>query len=76
LATIESASVVFPDASGPYISATLPRGIPRPPSAMSSERAPVEMPATSARLSAPSFMMAPWPYCFSIWLIARSRACS
>jgi hypothetical protein len=44
VATTVSASVVLPEDSGPKTSTIRPRGMPRPPSARSSERAPVEMP--------------------------------
>jgi len=69
-ATTCRASVVLPLASGPKISTTRPLGIPWPPRAMSSERLPVEMPAISPQCSAPRGMMAPSPYCFSIWATA------
>src|SRR6478672_6617239 len=67
--------VVFPDASGPKISMTRPRGNPPTPSAISRPSDPVEIAGTSAGASAsPSFMIAPFPYCFSIWDRARSNA--
>ena len=53
---------------------TRPRGMPPIPRAMSRERQPVEITATSSFSSAPSRMMEPLPYCFSIWLNAWSRA--
>src|SRR2546422_3408196 len=49
--------------------------MPPMPSAMSSPSEPVGRQATSwASASSPSFMMAPLPNCFSIWLTARSIA--
>ena len=65
-AAICSASVVLPLDSGPKTSMTRPRGIPRPPSATSSERLPVGIQSISSLLPAPSGMMAPSPNCFSI----------
>ncbi len=54
---------------------TRPRGKPPTPRAISSPNDPVEMAGTSAgRSSVPSFMMAPFPYCFSIWERANSNA--
>src|SRR2546425_7587146 len=68
-------SVVLPEASGPKISITRPRGKPPTPSARSSPNDPDEMAGTSAGISAvPSLMMAPFPYCFSIWESAKSSA--
>ena len=51
-----------------------PRGKPLPPSARSSDRAPVEIPSTSMWDPSPNFMMAPAPNVFSIWLIALLSA--
>ena len=51
-----------------------PRGSPLPPRARSSDRAPVEMPSTSRWLPSPSFMIAPAPNVFSIWLMALFSA--
>src|SRR6185295_11867642 len=60
---------------GPKISATRPRGSPPTPRAISSPSDPVEIAGISTGASAPpSFMMAPFPYCFSIWDRARSSA--
>ena len=42
--------------------------------ARSSDRAPVEMPSTSRWLPSPSFMIAPAPNVFSIWLMALFSA--
>ncbi len=70
-----SASVVFPDDSGPKISTTRPRGSPPTPSARSSASEPVETTATGAgSIPSPSRMMLPFPNCFSIPAIARPRA--
>ena len=45
------------------------------PRAMSSESDPVEIaPTVMLAVASPIFMMAPLPYCFSIWLSARSSA--
>src|SRR6185503_799772 len=68
-------NVVLPEDSGPKISITRPRGSPPTPSAISSPSDPVEIAGISTEASAPpSFMMAPFPYCFSIWDRARSSA--
>ncbi len=69
-ATACSAIVVLPLDSGPNISMIRPRGSPLPPSARSSDNAPVEIPSTSMCEPSPSFMIAPAPNVFSIWLIA------
>ena len=74
LATACSAIVVLPLDSGPNSSMIRPRGSPLPPSARSSDRAPVEIPSTSRWLPSPSFMIAPAPNVFSIWLIALFSA--
>jgi len=67
LAAMVMARVVLPDDSGPKISMILPRGTPPIPRAMSTESAPVEIDGTLTLAAAlPSFMMAPWPNCFSI----------
>ena len=69
--------VVLPEASGPKISVTRPRGIPPTPRAASSEIAPVEMTAISHAVGwAPNRMMAPLPNCRSIWATARLSAFS
>ena len=60
-------SVVLPDASGPKISTTRPRGTPPTPRAMSSAIEPVGIVSTAMRLEAsPSRMIAPLPNCFSM----------
>src|SRR5262249_37630271 len=59
---------------GPNSSRIRPRGSPLPPSARSSDRAPVEIPSTSRWLPSPSFMIAPAPNDFSIELIALFSA--
>ena len=67
LAMICNARVVFPEASGPKISVTLPRGSPPIPSAMSRENEPVEIHGTFLGSSeSPSRMMAPSPNSFRI----------
>src|SRR4029453_9940450 len=55
---------------------TRPRGTPPMPSARSSPSEPVDSAARSwcASVSSRSFMIAPLPNCFSIWLTARSMA--
>ncbi len=73
-ATACSAIVVLPLDSGPNSSMIRPRGNPLPPSARSSESAPVEIPSTSMCDPSPSFMIAPAPNVFSIWLIALFSA--
>ena len=60
------ASVVLPLDSGPKISIIRPFGTPTPPSAMSSERLPVEIPEIGPFMPVPSGMIEPSPYCFSI----------
>src|SRR5215813_1604393 len=67
--------VVLPLDSGPKISMTRPRGTPPTPSAASNEIDPVEMTeiGTTASL-VPSFMMEPFPNCFSICEMAVSTA--
>ena len=67
-------SVVLPEDSGPKISTTRPRGMPRPPRARSSESAPVEMPGMILVGSSSSRMMEPVPKARSIWLTAWSSA--
>ena len=69
-----SASVVLPELSGPKISMMRPEGMPRPPSARSSDRAPVEMPGMLLYASSSRRMIEPLPKVFSIWPRARSRA--
>ena len=59
-------SVVLPDASGPYISITLPLGTPPIPNARSIDNAPVDIAGIFLILSAPSFINEPSPNCFSI----------
>ena len=73
-ATACKAIVVLPLDSGPNNSMIRPRGKPLPPSARSSDRAPVEIPSTSMWDPSPSFMIAPAPNVFSIWLIALLSA--
>src|SRR5712692_7057691 len=51
-----------------------PRGIPPTPSAASSASEPVGITGISAIWLSPRRMMAPLPYCFSIWLRASPRA--
>ena len=68
-----SASVVFPDDSGPYISTILPRGNP-PPSAMSSVIAPLGNVATFAFPASPRRMIAPAPKLLSISSSTRASA--
>src|SRR5438552_14146923 len=51
-----------------------PRGIPPTPSAASSAREPVGMTEISVIWLSPRRMMAPLPYCFSIWPRASPRA--
>src|SRR5712691_10484573 len=51
-----------------------PRGMPPTPSAASSAKEPVGITGMSAVWLSPNRMMAPLPYCFSIWLRARPRA--
>ena len=72
-------SVVLPEASGPKISTTRPRGNPPTPSARSSESAPVGMAETlTANASSPIFMIDPSPnwrwICVMAVLSAASRA--
>src|SRR5262245_56039082 len=76
LATACRARVVLPLDSGPNSSMIRPRGSPLPPSARSSDSAPVEIPSTSRWLPSPSFMIAPAPNAFSIWLIVLFSAFS
>ena len=76
LAMTWSARVVLPDDSGPNSSVTLPRGMPLPPSAMSSDNEPVPMPSILAYLCSSICIIAPWPYCFSICAITRCSASS
>ena len=44
------------------------------PKAMSRPRLPVEMCSTFMVVASPSFITLPLPNCFSIWLMAVSRA--
>src|SRR5438477_8765564 len=74
-ATVWSASVVFPEDSGPKISTTRPRGRPPTPSAMSSPSEPDEMVSMSIERSfLPSFITEPLPNWRSIWESAADRA--
>src|SRR5438552_2661484 len=74
-ATVWSASVVFPEDSGPKISTTRPRGSPPTPSAMSSPSEPDGMVSMSIERSfLPSRMIEPLPKLRSIWASAASRA--
>src|SRR5258708_9214533 len=67
--------VVLPDASGPKISVTRPRGMPPTPRAISSAMEPVGMISTAMRCwASPSFMIEPLPNCFSICEMAFSIA--
>ena len=75
-ATACSAIVVLPLDSGPNSSMIRPFGSPIPPSARSSEIAPVEIPSTSSVEPSPSFMIAPAPNALSIELIAWFKALS
>src|SRR5262249_29581929 len=51
-----------------------PGGMPPTPSAASSASEPVGITGMSAVWLSPRRMMAPLPYCFSIWLRAKPRA--
>src|SRR6516225_12004991 len=74
-ATQCSASVVFPDDSGPYISTTRPFGRPPTPSAMSSPSEPDETVSTSIERSfLPSFITEPLPNWRSICDSAADNA--
>ena len=65
--------MVFPEASGPKISITLPLGTPPRPRAASRASEPVEMTGISNTApSCPILIIEPLPKCFSIWDIARS----
>ena len=80
-ATTCSASVVFPDDSGPYTSTMRPRGSPPVPRAMSSPIDPVEMTGTSTVASpVPRRISVPLPNCFSmsarVAVSARERSVS
>ncbi len=75
-ATACKARVVLPDASGPYISITLPRGKPPIPSALSRASELVEITGTSTTGRLPSFIMDPLPNWRSTWDIAVSNAFS
>ena len=62
-----SVRLVFPEASGPYISTTRLRGTPPTPNALSSEIEPVEITEIPFKAPAcPSFIIDPLPNCFSI----------
>ncbi|OPZ51317.1 MAG: hypothetical protein BWY92_00235 [Firmicutes bacterium ADurb.BinA052] len=66
-AMICSATVVLPEDSGPYISATRPRGMPPTPNARSSAIAPVGITSTVALAAdSPRRIMEPFPNSFSI----------
>ena len=74
-ATICRATVVLPEDSGPYTSMILPLGTPPTPRAISRLKEPVGTTSTFIfALSSPSFITAPLPNCFSIWLKAASNA--
>src|SRR5437867_603390 len=62
-ATACSARVVLPEASGPKISMTRPRGKPPTPRAMSTASEPVEIASIFSPALAPSFMIEPFPNC-------------
>src|SRR5216683_6339121 len=67
--------VVLPDASGPKISVTRPRGMPPTPRAISNAMEPVGMISTAMRCwASPNFMIEPLPNCFSICEMAFSIA--
>ncbi|MPM25330.1 hypothetical protein SDC9_71821 [bioreactor metagenome] len=65
-ATICNATVVLPDDSGPNISMILPLGTPPIPVAMSRGSAPVGMDSIFNLAFSPSFIIEPFPNCFSI----------
>ena len=75
-ATTCMARVVLPEASGPKISVTRPRGRPPMPRAMSSAKAPVETTSTFMAARSLIFMTAPSPWALEIWAMAISRALS
>src|SRR4051812_46207278 len=76
LAMACSATVVFPELSGPYISTTRPRGRPPMPRAMSRAIEPVGITSIGARTSSPSRMTEPLPNWRSMLASAVSRALS
>ena len=73
-ATACRAIVVLPLDSGPNSSMIRPRGNPLPPKRQVQRQGPVEIPSTSMWDPSPSFMIAPAPNVFSIWLIALFSA--
>ena len=75
-ATACRATVVFPLASGPYISTTRPRGRPPTPSATSSAIDPVGTTPIGGRVSSPRRITEPLPWFFSIWARASCSAFS
>src|SRR3954464_9325117 len=76
LATACRATVVLPEASGPYTSTTRPRGRPPMPRAMSRAIDPVGMTFMATSGLSPRRMTEPLPNCLSIWARAMSRALS
>jgi hypothetical protein len=67
--------VVLPDASGPNISTTLPRGTPPTPKAKSKAIEPVEIIGTATpKDSVPNLIIDPLPNCLSICETAASKA--
>ena len=76
-AITDKANVVLPEASGPKISVIRPLGSPPTPKARSTAMEPVGI--TSIVYfwpSPPKRIMEPFPYCFSIWSMARRIAAS
>src|SRR3954451_1996756 len=76
LATACRATVVLPEASGPYTSTTRPRGRPPTPRAMSRATEPVGITFIATSGESPRRMTDPLPNCLSIWARAMSRALS
>src|SRR3954468_7099727 len=76
LATACRATVVLPEASGPYTSTTRPRGRPPTPRAMSRAIEPVGMTFMATSGLSPRRMTEPLPNCLSIWARAMSSALS
>ena len=61
-----NANVVLPEDSGPYISIILPLGYPPTPRAISKLNEPLGHTSTSLCSCSPSFIIAPFPNCFSM----------